>query len=649
MKDRRFSCCRPRPRVDRRPGNVSAMVAALILATAISAWADDRRRIVEFQPGTSDAMKTQIVQDSGSTLLRLLPIVNAASIELPPAPDTQVAEAYLLSQAEVKAVHQDALIKAQSEETEGMESSLITPAPAPAAGSLWNLLQIDHDQVPSGIEGAGVQIAVLDTGIDTSHPALAGVVIGGYNAVTGSGASQAASGEGGDGEGGDGEGGDSSAVGYSDCNGHGTHVAGIIAGSTTGVAPQAKLHAVRVLDCAGGGYVSDLISGLSWVYDYNANIDADANIDATEKIDVINMSLGYYKDGGYPLLRQAIETLHNAGVVLVASGGNYRSDCLIESNNLLVKLFNIIFGGCNTRVKFPARYKETLTVAASNMQDKMAYYSIPGPTVDITAPGGTLLQPVISATSSESTAAVSDPAANGEGGDGEGGDGIGAYGGGSGTSMAAPHVAGVVALMLSANPALTPQDVQTILQVTADDIGAPSSAQGHGRVNAANAVISAQSWAAGDNSDPVTSAPSIGSDTVIDTSAIIGDSTTLGDRSQAGAGSHIMDNTTVQADVTVGTNVTIGEGSLIKENTNIGNNVDIGHHSTIEQGVNIGNLTDSNMYGTRLGDNVQIKSNVRVSKLTLTAAQLLDCLFPSRCSHVRWPCVFSANHVVPTR
>ena len=295
----------------------------------------------------------------------------------------------------------DPALSAQGEvDPEGAEAQLITPALAPTAGTtLWNLQNLSLPQANAAFTGQNVQIAVVDTGIDTTHPALAGVVIGGYNAVTATSTVTVASGEGGDGEGGDGEGGDGEGgdgeggdgeggdgmVGdpnnYYDCNGHGTHIAGIIAGAQVGIAPLAKLHAVRVLNCHGGGYVSDLISGLSWVYE-------------RPQIRVINMSLGFYKTSPYPLLHQAIKTLHNAGVILVAAVGNYRADCFTEVNG--TKRFTINASGCNTRVKFPARYPEVIAVAAHESTNTMAPYSIRGPEVDITTPGGSRLQPILS-------------------------------------------------------------------------------------------------------------------------------------------------------------------------------------------------------------------------------------------------------------
>jgi subtilisin family serine protease len=195
---------------------------------------------------------------------------------------------------------------------------------------------------------------------------------------------------------------------------------------------------------------------------------------------------------------------------------------------------------CNGRVKFPARYPETIAVAAADCDAHIAYYSIPGEEVDLVAPGGTRGCPVISLLSSgistsspantcvtssnpAAAGAVADPLAaageggegeggeclaatgdggealnvaageggEGEGGEGEGGEGEGgeAYGRGSGTSQAAAHVTGVVALMLDVNPWLTPDEVRMILLETAVfDPSISMLQQGAGRINADAAV-----------------------------------------------------------------------------------------------------------------------------------------------------------------
>jgi len=470
------------------------------------AWGQGLRRIVVFQSGTPVAVQTQIVTESGSTLLNFLPVVNAVVIKLPPN-TPEAALASLLSRPEVVEIHEDPVISAEVLGSPGgIEGTLITPTNPPVGGIPWNLDQIDIEHI-GGATGKGVWVAVLDTGVDYTHPDLAARVVDCYNARAGE-----------------------DATDCMDYNGHGTHIAGIIAANvlsspggpppTLGVAREARLVAVRVLNDAGGGYVSDLINGLSWVYSH-------------PYIRAVNMSLGFYKGSPYPLLQRIVTQLYNAGVIMVAAAGNYKTvvqpvagspspvaaseggegvpvamticipaDAPAASEggeSLVLAADNVTViqdPTCNKLVKFPARYPETIAVAATDMDSHIAYYSIRGAEVDIAAPGGTRLHPVISTTSTQQgvvtcIGGVSSVAAS-EGGEclrspvtaPASGTGQMLYGSGSGTSQATAHVTGVVALMLQKNPTLTPDAVRMILYETAADLGFSVLAQGAGLIRA---------------------------------------------------------------------------------------------------------------------------------------------------------------------
>src|SRR5262249_1017150 len=142
-----------------------------------------------------------------------------------------------------------------------------------------------------GLDGSGVKVAILDTGVDMNHPDLKQNITGGVNVRAGENQSD-----------------------YQDDNGHGTHIAGIIAArlnktGVIGAAPHIKIYAIKVFDQNGAGQVSDLISGLGWVH--------------VNKINLINMSLGFPQEWGpYPVLEKAIKRLYDAGVIMVASAGN---------------------------------------------------------------------------------------------------------------------------------------------------------------------------------------------------------------------------------------------------------------------------------------------------------------------------------------
>ncbi|GLF93629.1 S8 family peptidase [Streptomyces yaizuensis] len=188
-----------------------------------------------------------------------------------------------------------------------------------------------------------------------------------------------------------------------DCHGHGTHVAGTVGGTTWGVAKAVNLIAVRVLNCQGSGTNAGVIAGVDWV---TANARKPA---------VANMSLG----GG------ANTTLDNAVTNSIASGVSY---AIAAGNG------NIFGQPVNACTVSPARVPNAITVGATDRTDRRASFSNFGTCLDIFAPG-------VSVTSAWST---NDTATNTI----------------SGTSMAAPHVAGVAALHLAANPGVTPAQVR---------------------------------------------------------------------------------------------------------------------------------------------------------------------------------------------
>lgn len=237
----------------------------------------------------------------------------------------------------------------------------------------WGYDRIDAD-LNSGNGGAGVTVAVIDTGIDLDHPDLAGNVLDGFNFV-------------------------SPGNPADDDNGHGTHVAGTIAAvdntiGIVGVAPQATVVAVKVLNRRGSGWLSDIIAGVEWVGDQNN--DGDTGND----IQVANMSLG--ARGSSAGLAAAITYATNSGCTFVVAAGNDTRDA---------------------SGYIPASYANVICVSALDTSYKFAYFSNYGSVVDIIAPG------------------VDVPSLYKNGG----------YQTLSGTSMASPHVAGAAALWLDSN------------------------------------------------------------------------------------------------------------------------------------------------------------------------------------------------------
>ncbi len=417
--------------------------ALCLFLAAGPAWAVKSRQMIKFKSGLSPAQQEQIVAASGSTVLQWLPLVQAAAIRLPAGLEEQALEAIRTHQ-DVVAVEEDTplTIPAERDGLGGAQGDLVTPTEPIAApdGYHWNLHQIKLDKARKNYKGHGVHVAILDTGIDPTHPALTSVVTQGYNARAGEDPND-----------------------WLDRNGHGTHVAGIIAATmedayVRSIAPKATLYAVKVLDETGNGYLSDLINGLSWIYSHPNN----------RKVNVVNMSLGF--NSASPLLREAIQILYNRGIVLVAAVGN--ADTQGASGEGAAGEGAASGTDCTTteQIKYPAAYPETIGVGATDIFGQIAPYSLHGPAVDLVAPGGTRDYPIQSFTLQ-----------NG-------------YGLSNGTSQATAHVTGVVTLLLSVNSALTPADILAILQETAVDLGADWEAQGAGLLDAQRAIERAQTW-----------------------------------------------------------------------------------------------------------------------------------------------------------
>jgi aqualysin 1 len=278
-----------------------------------------------------------------------------------------------MSKEEAEALSEDPRVAFVEEDSLMYASTIQT-------GATWGLDRIDQRDRPLNGNytynwtGSGVRAYIIDTGIRTSHTQFGGRASAVFDAFGGNG---------------------------QDCNGHGTHVAGTVGGSTYGVAKSALLRAVRVLDCNGSGSTSGVISGVDWV---TANHINPA---------VANMSLG---GGASTALDNAVTNSINSGVTYAVAAGNSNADACTQS---------------------PARAAAAITVGSTTSTDARSSFSNFGTCVDIFAPGSSI-------TSAWST---SDTATNTI----------------SGTSMASPHVAGAAALYKQANPSASPATIRNAL------------------------------------------------------------------------------------------------------------------------------------------------------------------------------------------
>ena len=299
-----------------------------------------------------------------------------------------------------------------------IEMSATTPND-PKFSSAWHLPKIKATTAWDFAKADGVTIAILDTGVDGTHPDLANQMVPGWNAVDGT-------------------------TTTSDIHGHGTAVAGTAAASSnnstgvTAIAWNAKIMPVRITNRTDGyASVSDIARGLDWA--------------ANNGADVANIS---YEVTTSPSVSTAAQQMRNNGGLVVVAAGNGGIDPGYTDNPYII------------------------SVSSTTTTDAKALTSNYGAFIDVAAPGDSIL------TTSRG----------------------GSYAKWSGTSFASPATAGVIALIKSANPTLTPNDIERVLKNSADNIGGNwHPFYGNGRINAANAVQLAMTTVATSATAPIAS------------------------------------------------------------------------------------------------------------------------------------------------
>lgn len=276
----------------------------------------------------------------------------------------------LKNNPDIAAVEQDMIIKVKSQTIDWGVNKIQAPIS-------WN----------SNLTGKGVKIGIVDSGI-ANHEDL--TVAGGaaFTSYTSS---------------------------YSDDNGHGTHVAGIIGARNNsygviGVANEASLYAVKVLDSSGAGYLSDIIAGIDWCI--------------TNNMDIINLSLGSSTSSS--ALQQEVDKAYSKGILVVAAAGNDGTS-----------------SGTSDTVNYPAKYSSVIAVGATDSNNQRASFSSTGSTIEVVAPGVNIRSTYLNSQ----------------------------YVSMSGTSMAAPFVAGDLALLKQANPGFTASQLRAKLKENVIDLG----------------------------------------------------------------------------------------------------------------------------------------------------------------------------------
>ena len=406
------------------------MVVSLLLigGTAVTASAGDRRRIVVFDVGIPVDVQQQVVTLSGSRVLHILSLVNALAIELP-AVGTQAALAVLQKLPGVQRVDDDPLVGLQGA---GSDGAFVTAASAPAREFYpWGIDWIgaaDVQEHNPWLAGNGVKVALIDTGIDSTHPDLRRNVIGGYNAMA-----------------------EQDPRNWRDDNGHGTHVAGTLAAKldkqgVIGVAPSLRIYALKALDQDGKGRTSDVINALQRV---------------PRDVRIIAGSFG--TDLVWPSFEQAIYRMYQSGKLMVFSVGNRCASSGAQGAGSDGAGSDgagsdASCSATSSDAKYPARYPWVIAVGASDANDRVPAFSRSGRAMTehgVVAPGVNIFSTNLG----------------------------GGYGSMSGTSASTPHVTGAIALACQLQPGLSYEGLLALLQETTEDLGYAPEHQGAGRIN----------------------------------------------------------------------------------------------------------------------------------------------------------------------
>lgn len=373
---------------------IAVSVLLLFPLAAFSQESSPREYLIGFHHPTAAGEKARALnkQNKLKKTMKHLPVISA-----------------VLDEADAEALRRDPRVAYVAE---NLWVQAIDVIPGAEYDTAWGVSLIGARQAhEAGYQGQEARIAVLDTGIDYRHPDLSLPFAGGYDFVF-----------------------DDDDPMDDSSSQHGTHTAGIIVAQlngegVVGVAPQARIYGVKVLDGAGFGSLEWLVEGIDW---------AIAN-----GMDIVNMSLGFDEEIGAEELAaicNACDQAYAAGLLLIASAGNTN-------------------GGA---AYYPAACESVIAVNATDKDDLFGAFSAIDPRVELAAPG----MSIVSTAGNDQYISL------------------------SGTSQAAPHVAATAALLLAADPTWTNEQIRLRLQQSAVDLGAAGRDAyfGYGRVDAAAAL-----------------------------------------------------------------------------------------------------------------------------------------------------------------
>jgi len=379
----------------------STLALAVSLALGSSAMASELRRVENAIPGQYIVVLKDDAVGGPGDAPGIAKAVEHAAVDLAARFDLNVDRVYgnALNGFAAKASAQSVNRLLRDPRVAYVEEDGMSFLDGTQSGATWGLDRSDQRDRPLNgtyvydYVGSAVRAYVIDSGILAGHTDFGGRVLSGYTAI-------------------------SDGRGSSDCNGHGTHVAGTIGGATWGIAKSVRLVPVRVFGCTGGSANSTIIAGIDWV---RANRVLPA---------VANMSLG---GGASSATDTAVDNLINSGVTVVVAAGNDNANA------------------CNYS---PARVANAITVASTTSTDARSSFSNYGSCVNIFGPGSSIKSAWYTSTTATNTI--------------------------SGTSMASPHVAGAAVLVLAADNAASPATVRSriynkaSLNKVSDPVGSPN-------------------------------------------------------------------------------------------------------------------------------------------------------------------------------